>query len=107
MNGRGWFRQLNIWLLPLALMASSAEAAVVRCHNSVLTVGDSSAELLLKCGKPLLVEQLTSSAQSSNGELTQISAGERWTYEQGAGKFMQIVTINNGVIVSIEDGPRQ
>ena len=106
MNGRGWFRQLNIWLLPLALMACSAEAAVVRCHNSVLTVGDSSAELLLKCGKPLLVEQLTSSAQSSNGELTQISAGERWTYDMGKGHFMQIVTVKNGVIQDIKDGPR-
>ena len=40
MKGRGWFGQLNIWWLPLALMACSAEAAVVRCNNSVLTVGD-------------------------------------------------------------------
>ena len=106
MNGRGSFRQLNIWLLPLALMASSAEAAVVRCPNWVWTVGDSSAELLLKCGKPLLIEPLTSSALNRNGELTQISAGERWTYDMGKGHFMQIVTVINGVIQDIKDGPR-
>src|SRR5574344_256869 len=101
MKGRGWFGQLNIWWLPLALMACSAEAAVVRCNNSVLTVGDSGAELLLKCGKPLLIEQLTSSALSRSGELTQISAGERWTYDMGKGHFMQIVTVANGVIQDI------
>ena len=106
MKGRGWFGQLNIWWLPLALMACSAEAAVVRCNNSVLTVGDSSAELLLKCGKPLLIEPLTSSALSRSGELTQISAGERWTYDMGKDRFMQIVTVRNGVIQDIKDGPR-
>lgn len=106
MKRRGWFGKPNIWLLPLTLMACSAEAAVVRCHNSVLTVGDSSAELLLKCGKPLLIEPLTSSAQSRNGELTQISAGERWTYDMGKDRFMQIVTVRNGVIQDIKDGPR-
>ena len=98
--------QPGIWLAALAVFSLSAQAAVLRCHNSVLTVGDSSAELLLKCGNPLLVEPLTASALSRDGELTQISAGERWTFDMGKGYFMQIVTLQNGVIQKIEDGPR-
>ena len=101
-----WIMQLGIWLAALAVFSLSAQAAVLRCHNSVLTVGDSSAELLLKCGKPLLVEPLTASALSRDGELTQVSAGERWTFDMGKGYFMQIVTLQNGVIQKIEDGPR-
>ena len=101
-----WIMQLGIWLAALAVFSLSARAAVLRCHNSVLTVGDSSAELLLKCGKPLLVEPLTASALSRDGELTQINAGERWTFDMGKGYFMQIVTLQNGVIQKIEDGPR-
>ena len=43
---------------------------------------------------------------NENGELTQISAGERWTYDMGKDRFMQIVTVRNGVIQDIKDGPR-
>ena len=91
----------------LFLSAFSTQAGTLRCGSRLITEGEATSSLLSKCGKPILVEPITRSAQSATGELTQISAGERWTYEQGAGKFMQIVTINNGVIVSIDDGPRQ
>lgn len=85
----------------------TAQAGTLRCGSKLVTEGEPTATLLSKCGKPALVEPITQSAQSATGELTQISTGERWTYEMGSGKFMQIVTINNGVIVSIENGPRQ
>ena len=95
--------------LGMALMASvlTAQAGTLRCGSKLVTEGEPTATLLSKCGKPALVEPMTQSALSVTGELTQISAGERWTYEMGSGKFMQIVTIKNGVIVSIENGPRQ
>lgn len=96
-----------VWAITLLLGSFYAHAGTLRCGTRLVTEGDATAALLSKCGKPILVEPITRSAQSATGELTQISAGERWTYEQGVGKFMQIVTINNGVVVSIEDGPRQ
>jgi len=97
------------WVVGMALMASAltAQAGTLRCGSKLVTEGEPTATLLSKCGQPALVEPITRSAQSATGELTQISAGERWTYQMGSGKFMQIVTINNGVIVSIENGPRQ
>lgn len=89
-----------VWLAPVA------EAAVLRCKNSVLTTGDSSANVIAKCGTPLLKEPLTQTALSEDGQLTQVTAGERWTFDMGKGMFMQIVTVQNGVIQKIEDGPR-
>ena len=83
-----------------------AQALSLRCGSKLVVEGDPTATLLIKCGQPLLVEELTRTAQTEQGELTQVKAGERWTYDQGKGKFMQIVTIHNGVVESIENGPR-
>ena len=104
--------QQRTWLSVVMVVASwlilapTAQAAVLRCKSSVLTTGDSSAEALIKCGKPLLVEPLTQTALSEDGQLTQVIAGERWTLDMGKGMFLQIVTVQNGVIQKIEDGPR-
>jgi hypothetical protein len=100
------FVRVAIALFLLCVASLSAQAAVLRCKSSVLTTGDSSVELLMKCGKPLLVEPLTTTALSQDGHLTQVSAGERWVFDMGKGMFMQIVTVHNGVIQQIEDGPR-
>ena len=102
MVGRG------AWLCLLGVMISGPVLAdSMRCGSALVTDGDSSATLLLKCGKPLLVEPLVASAMSEKNELTQVSAGERWTYSMGSGKFIQYVTVLNGVITKIEDGPRE
>jgi hypothetical protein len=100
------FMILVVVVSSLGILAPAAQAAVLRCKSSVLTTGDSSAEVLIKCGKPLLVEPLTQTALSEDGQLTQVTAGERWTFDMGKGMFMQIVTVQNGVIQKIEDGPR-
>jgi len=99
------FMILVVVVSSLGILAP-AQAAVLRCKSSVLTTGDSSAEVLTKCGKPLLVEPVTQTALSEDGQLTQVTAGERWTFDMGKGMFMQIVTVHNGVIQKIEDGPR-
>ena len=83
-----------------------AQAQSLRCGSKLVVEGDQTVTLLTKCGQPLLVEKITRTAQTEQGELTQVKAGERWTYDQGKGKFMQIVTIHNGVVKSIENGPR-
>jgi hypothetical protein len=96
----------GLLLVALCSMVFPVMASTIRCKSALLTEGDTSAELLIKCGAPLIKEPLVVSAISKTGELTQVSAGERWTYDMGVGQFMQIVTVQNGVIQKIEDGPR-
>lgn len=93
-------------LLMAGSVAMPVLAGPLRCGNALVSEGDSTADLLLKCGKPLLVEPLTLSALSKQGQLTQIQTGELWTMDMGKGKFMQRVTVSNGIIQKIEDGPR-
>lgn len=104
------FKKRNVVLgIALFLISFATQAWALRCGSGtqLVTVGEVTSALLSKCGKPMMVEPITKSARSTTGELTQISAGERWTYKQGVGKFLQIVIVNNGVVVSIENGPRQ
>ncbi len=35
-----------------------------------------------------------------------VKYAERWTYNFGRSEFMQFVTVENGIITEIEDGPR-
>jgi len=94
-------------LLALLLsLPASASAGAMRCKNVLITEGDSTAEMLLKCGEPMLREELTRNEENQFGNLMQVKYGERWTYNFGKNEFMRFVTVRNGVITDIENGPR-
>ncbi|ENY73558.1 DUF2845 domain-containing protein [Aeromonas diversa] len=93
---------LGILLLgsvPLAL------ADTVRCKDTLITEGDSTALLLIKCGEPLLKEELTRFEENGFGARITVKYGERWTYNFGKQRFMQMVTVVNGTVTEIENGP--
>ena len=46
-----------LWLLLVA--ALPVHAGTLRCKSALLTEGDTTAELLIRCGQPLLKEDLT------------------------------------------------
>ena len=64
------------------------------------------AELLIRCGQPMLKEDLTRYEENGFGARMTVKYAERWTYNFGRSEFMQFVTVENGVITEIEDGPR-
>ncbi len=91
----------------LALLLSlPASAGAMRCKNALITEGDSTAEMLIKCGEPMLREELTRNEENQFGNLVQVKYGERWTYNFGKNEFMRFVTVRNGVVTDIENGPR-
>lgn len=91
----------------LLWMASlTSQAGILRCGNELVQEGEPVAVVTSRCGKPMLVEDVTARQESSQGELTEIKVGERWTMNMGKGEFMQILTIKDGVVTHIENGPR-
>ncbi len=92
--------------LALLLLSIPASADAMRCKNALITEGDSTAEMLLKCGEPMLRETLTHNEVNQFGNLVQVTYGERWTYNFGKNAFMRFVTVRNGVVTDIENGPR-
>ncbi|GAB5993509.1 DUF2845 domain-containing protein [Aeromonas enteropelogenes] len=88
----------------LATLPASADA--MRCKNALITEGDSTALMLLKCGEPMLREELSRNEENQFGYLVPVKYGERWTYNFGKSEFMRFVTVRNGIITDIENGPR-
>jgi hypothetical protein len=90
-----------------SLMFFSCQASdSLRCGNYVVAVGDPTAELLVKCGQPVLAEE---GASRSSGRFHHRARHRQtiWTYDMGYGHFLQIVVIEDGAVREIRNGPRR
>jgi len=123
-------RYISIGLLLIFhLPASYADG--MRCGNSLVSTGDTKAEVLIKCGEPLTrdviaIEENTEYAElalkypmlykhgllkNKDGvvvgrESTVSQSIEQWTYHLGQGKFLRILYFEGGKLVAVEDGDR-
>lgn len=82
------------WTLPAA--------ATMRCGQDLVDVGDTTAELLMACGEPLLRQAIGIHKTETSETIV-----EQWTYNFGSGTLLQIVSLEAGVITGFEDGARQ
>ncbi len=92
-----------ITLIPSLTVA----AAEYRCADKIISVGDSSAELYLKCGEP-------DWKQSNNEEVVTrdvydekhktIITVEEWTYNLGPDRFTRIFAIRDGRVTDVRSG---
>lgn len=126
----------NYFLIPILLipMLSTAYAdTAMRCGSKLISVGDSKAEVLVKCGEPMLKEAIGEkeksrridiplTSNSNNSEQgtknsNQYTAAvrrkesvtktiDRWTYNQGTGKFLKMLIFEGGELVMINNGDR-
>ncbi|KPK40639.1 MAG: hypothetical protein AMJ69_01420 [Gammaproteobacteria bacterium SG8_47] len=94
-------------------MASSGLADTMRCGNKLVRSGDASSTVVLICGEPTFKE--VSSLEKDKVEDTQAAGAtsssvevrvEKWTYNQGAGRLLKILTFRDSVLVSIDTGAR-
>lgn len=119
-------RIVQVLLLPMLLaVTSSIHAESMRCGTRLVDTGDTKADVLMRCGEPMLKEvlrskstgnQFRSNSDIQNGqntdrgevrlynETTEII--EQWTYNPGWGKFLKFVIFRGGIVDSIKDGPR-
>ena len=77
------------------------------CDDRVISVGDSKADILIKCGEPFYKdahqEELKERIPGS-GTRTIIVTVEEWTYNFGPQRFTRIITFRNGQVVNIRTG---
>jgi len=93
-----------------AAMGARADDSL-RCDGGIVSIGDSKLDLLGKCGSPALVEErpvefsqlsiLPGAAPSEQRSATTI---EKWTYDFGPSRFVQIVSLELGRVVRVERG---
>lgn len=98
--------------------AGHASASSWRCGTDIVKVGDSSAQVLLKCGEPTYAEEAASiksgtfrSEQFEPDERFTLKEGtytetkqkvEHWYYDRGSHDFIYVLTFIGGRLVNIK-----
>lgn len=77
------------------------------CDDRVISIGDSKADILIKCGEPFYRESRQEELKErfdGSGTRTVTVTIEEWTYNFGPQRFTRIITFRNGVVASIRTG---
>lgn len=115
---------MGLIMLSLVIMfnpGSSTEAdSTFRCQGYVISVGDTRASVLNKCGEPDQTEQWEAGGpnlifQYYDYEHERYIAPkmihgplqmERWTYNLGTNKFLRYLLFQNGELITIDTGEK-
>lgn len=102
-------RLARVALAAAALCAApGARGDSLRCAGGIVSTGDSKLDLLGKCGPPSLEEtetaEVTTLAPKGSAGRRVVALLELWTYDLGRNRFVQVVRIVKGRIVSIVRG---
>ena len=92
-------------LLSLCLACSfsvSAFADSFRCNGKVVLLGASQAEVISKCGKPVMREE--QGYRKSGDDYVKVNT---LFFDMGVGKFMKILQFEDGKLKKIENGARK
>jgi hypothetical protein len=74
------------------------------CGNSVVKVGDSAEYVLACCGEPDNRQKINIKVRHGSHWEEKKDVREIWTYNFGSTKFVQYLTIENGVVIEIKQG---
>lgn len=111
---------LLLFLSVLLFYNSAAADRYFRCQNQLVSIGDTAAQVLDKCGKP---DKLDRWKEFQNGSMVQIYdykteryiapqevpnpiPMERWTYNLGDHRFTRYLYFQNGELIRIETGEK-
>ncbi|MFA3791934.1 DUF2845 domain-containing protein [Aliiglaciecola sp. SL4] len=84
-----------------SLISHSVYADTLRCGSKLIKIGDSTLNVMLTCGEPTYKEDLSSHQEKHHSVKV-----ERFLYMQPKGKFHKILEFHDGVLITIENGPR-
>ena len=118
-----------LMLILSATALTNAHASSLRCGVRLITVGDFKARVLAECGEPDHVEVWEeerlyryrlhpsyygiyenydySTGNDRHGKpyrIRQLVLVEQWTYNQGPGRFMDHIRLENGIVRHITSG---
>ncbi len=90
-----------------ALLPGVVAASGYRCEGKIISVGDTSGELIAKCGEPdwkqSHTEEIIKTFDKDDKRKILIDV-EEWTYNLGPQRFMRIFKLRNGRVVDIRLG---
>jgi len=94
-------------LLLVLLLPSALAAAEYRCADKIISVGDASIDLLMKCGEPDWKqshnEEIIETIDKDSKRKTIVSVDD-WTYNLGPNRFTRIFKLRDGKVVDVQSG---
>ncbi len=95
-------------LLALAAVSALADTSGgPRCGNRIVSLGDTKAEVIIKCGAPVWKDDWTDQIindVNTVDELRVSVARERWVYNLGPNSFLRFLSFENGRLTDISMG---
>ena len=92
--------------------SNAASADTMRCGQRIVTDGDSTYDVRMRCGEPAMANRRTEYRGQRvwvNGrsfeQMVEVVV-EEWTYDFGPHKFVQYLTFEQGKLISVVAGPR-
>lgn len=82
------------------------EPSIERCRKSIHSKGDTTAEVMLRCGPPADTHRWYEerAVGNLNYEKRVLVSFERWIYNFGPSRFLRILTFEDGRLVEIDTG---
>ncbi|HTE40119.1 MAG TPA: DUF2845 domain-containing protein [Steroidobacteraceae bacterium] len=102
--------RISLLTLGLAFSSHALASGTLRCNESIISEGDTTAEVLHKCGKPITIaESVVKEKQAVKvrgqvdvkQELTVETVVEYWTYNFGPNRLMSRLTVAQGSVINI------
>ncbi|MEQ5808839.1 DUF2845 domain-containing protein [Alteromonas sp. NFXS44] len=84
------------------LLSTATSANGLRCGTKLVLEGESTYDVIQKCGQPDSQEDL--GFIRKRDDYVKVT---RYIYDMGNGKFLRLLDFHNGKLIKIADGPRQ
>ena len=91
----------------LVLVLAGIDAHAFRCGDRLVHPGDTFADVLSKCGEPVLKQSRQETvSEKTDREMKRRTtiAIDEWTYNLGPDSFLRYLTFQNGKLITIEAG---
>jgi hypothetical protein len=88
-------------------LPSFVHADSLRCGNTVISLGDTKTDVLMKCGDPAGTdswqEEIVERIDAETKKKAVVTTDE-WTYNQGPDALIRVLTFRNGKLADIKEG---
>lgn len=93
-----------LFFLLLPLSVNAQQSSTLRCRNGIVSLNDTVAEVLKKCGPPAFQDRREQTFSSGHryGRSFEVMTVDDWTYNFGPQEFMYQVIFENGRVARIE-----
>lgn len=101
------FCRIALALAVFGVAATAAASGTLRCGSRLASLGDTKAEVMIKCGSPAWKDDWTDEIINNVNTADELRVSierERWVYNFGPHAFLEFLLFENGRLINITSG---